>query len=219
MARGMMSNLMGNPNARFMGLNHQMQPRTNLPPGGQFQWLNRGGHTEPEPEQPPFDNQGMVNASLEDFYNNKEALRKNPYGHVTGREQVTPMDTVRMAGKNIGDPNTWSWLQNKQDSYRGAHNPNGVQSPWDINKYYDHPNFGVMGNVTDDMTPGEKLAYGTKRFNYDTGLRGGLSDETTYERKRRLEAENPGQTALVGYKLTGNYDKYGNPVKELGDGQ
>lgn len=174
--------------------------------GNDWAWLFRSGNNE----GPYVENQGMVNLdNWQDFYNNRRKFTNNPYGHALAREGRTPVDDLRRKGFRMDDPSGWGWLQRRFDKMRGPHNPQGKQSPWNMNKYYDHPTFGVMTpRALRDMTRPEQVAYGRKRFTYDNNLRGGLSDENSYARARRLaEAGTP---VAVGGVHAGNYDKYGN---------
>ena len=157
-----------------------------------------------EEEEPPYDNQGMRNASWDDFKNKdaREALRKNPYGNISNKEGGgrTWTDWVRKEGRDFADPESMNDFMKLLAGYRSAYNPNGKQSPYHKGTQVN-PYTGVGGNgyggFLQSMTAAEKRRYSRARYTYDNGLRDGLSDENSYEMKRNREAEKPGSTAKL----------------------
>jgi len=182
----------------------------NSTPGVTAPGMNTQPYYKPNPlglpgaeEEPPYDNQGMRNASWDDFKNKdaREALRKNPYGALPSKEGGgrTWVDWARKEGRDFADPNTMSDFMKLLSGYRGAWNPDGKQSPYHRAIFANKNGLNSTGHggFLKDMSFAERHRYAKARYSYDNGLRGGLSDVNTYENKRNMEAANPGSTAKL----------------------
>jgi len=182
MATSEYRNMLGLGSAGYAGA-HSLQPGMNNQP-----------YYQPEEEEDDYVNRGYYNRSWDEIAENRDALRKNPYGDMEkdrGGER-TYAEWARQAGKDVADPNTLNDFLKILAGHRGPWNATGTENPYNKNQY---PWLGgALRNITKGMTRPEKARYRQSRFVYDNGLRGGLSDTNTYENKRNMEAANPGSS-------------------------
>jgi len=149
----------------------------------------------PGGEEDEYANSGYIGKSWDEIRDNRDALRKNPYGDLSEKDggQRTYAEWARQGGMDVADPNSLNDFLKLLAGHRGPWNPNGTENPYHKKQY---PWLGgALRNITKGMTRPEKARYRQSRFVYDNGLRGGLSDTNTYENKRNMEAANPGSSA------------------------